>query len=233
MIPVFTFHLSPFTLQFSVFRFQFSVFRSINMVFATNNEHKLREIRQILGNKIEIQSLGDIGCTEEIPEDSDTLEDNALQKARYVAEKYGVDCFADDTGLHVDALNGAPGVYTARFGTMNGFGDSHDSTANIRCLLAKMENKGNRACRFRTVIALVRHTTQAGNSEPELEEHLFEGIVEGRVVHELRGENGFGYDPVFEVEETGLTFAEMGPEGKNAVSHRARAVARLAEFLKA
>ena len=147
------------------------------MVFATNNEHKLREIRQILGNKIEIQSLADIGCTEDIPEDSDTLEGNALQKARYVAEKYGVDCFADDTGLHVDALDGAPGVYTARFGTMNGYGDSHDSTANIRCLLAKMEGKENRTCRFRTVIALVRHTTKSGNSEPALEERLFEVIV--------------------------------------------------------
>lgn len=226
MISVFTFHLSPF-------RFQISVFRLISMVFATNNEHKLREIRQILGSQIEIQSLADIGCTEDIPEDCDTLEGNALQKARYVAEKYAVDCFADDTGLHVDALDGAPGVYTARFGTMNGYGDSHDSTANIRCLLAKMEGKENRTCRFRTVIALVRHTTKSGNSEPELEEHLFEGIVEGRVVHELRGENGFGYDPVFEVEESGLTFAEMGPKGKNAVSHRARAVARLAEFLLA
>ena len=197
------------------------------MVFATNNEHKLREIRQILGDKIEIQSLAEIGCTEEIPEDADTLEGNALQKACYVAEKYGVDCFADDTGLHVDALNGAPGVFTARFGTMNGFGDSHDATANIRCLLAKMEGKQDRNCRFRTVIALVRHSADKAN----FEEHLFEGIVEGKVVTELRGENGFGYDPVFEVEETGLTFAEMGPEGKNAVSHRARAVALLAEFL--
>ena len=197
------------------------------MVFATNNEHKLREIRQILSDKIEIQSLAEIGCTEDIPEDADTLEGNALQKARYVAEKYGVDCFADDTGLHVDALDGAPGVFTARFGTMNGFGDSHDATANIRCLLAKMEGKQDRTCRFRTVIALVRHNADNTNSE----EHLFEGIVEGKVVSALRGENGFGYDPVFEVEETGLTFAEMGPEGKNAVSHRARAVARLTEFL--
>ena len=198
------------------------------MVFATNNEHKLREIRQILGDKIEIQSLAEIGCSEEIPEDADTLEGNALQKARYVAEKYGVDCFADDTGLHVDALDGAPGVYTARFGTMNSFGDSHDATANIRCLLAKMEGKEERTCRFRTVIALVRHSADKTNSE----EHLFEGIVEGKVVTSLRGENGFGYDPVFEVEETGLTFAEMGPEGKNAVSHRARAVSKLAEFLQ-
>lgn len=206
------------------------------MVFATNNEHKLREIRQILGSEIEIQSLADIGCTDEIPEDSDTLEGNALQKARYVAVKYGVDCFADDTGLHVDALNGAPGVYTARFGTMNGFGGSHDAMANIRCLLSKMEGQEDRTARFRTVIALVCHRhpscTSEGGQSPAFDEHLFEGIVEGRIVTALRGDNGFGYDPVFEVEETGRTFAEMGPEGKNAVSHRARAVARLAEFLK-
>lgn len=197
------------------------------MVFATNNEHKLREIRQILGDKTEIQGLSDIGCTEDIPEDSDTLEGNALQKARYVAERYGVDCFADDTGLHVDALDGAPGVYTARFGAMNGFGDSHDSQANIRCLLSKMEGKTDRRCRFRTIIALVRHTDNG-----TLEEHLFEGVVEGKIVTSLRGTNGFGYDPVFEVEDTGLTFAEMGAEGKNALSHRARAVARLAAFLR-
>lgn len=197
------------------------------MVFATNNEHKLREIRQILGDKIEIRSLSDIGCNEDIPEDSDTLEGNALQKARYVAGKYEVDCFADDTGLHVDAIGGAPGVYTARFGSMNGFGDSHDAQANIRCLLSKMKGQENRSCRFRTVIALVRHTGHG-----TLEEHLFEGIVEGKVVATLRGTNGFGYDPVFEVEDTGLTFAEMGAEGKNAVSHRARAVAKLAAFLK-
>lgn len=206
------------------------------MVFATNNEHKLREIRQILGSEMEIQSLADIGCTDEIPEDSDTLEGNALQKARYVARKYGVDCFADDTGLHVNALNGAPGVYTARFGTMNGFGDSHDAMANIRCLLSRMDGREDRTARFRTVIALVcrKHPCCApeGDLSPVFDEHLFEGIVEGRIVTALRGENGFGYDPVFEVEETGLTFAEMGPEGKNAVSHRARAVTRLAEFLK-
>ena len=197
------------------------------MVFATNNEHKLREIRQIFGDKIEIQSLAEIGCTEEIPEDADTLEGNAVQKARYIAEKYGVDCFADDTGLHVDALDGAPGVYTARFGTMNGFGDSHDATANIRCLLAKMEGKENRACRFRTVIALIRHKAEGG-----LEEHLFEGIVRGQIPTEERGTDGFGYDPVFAPEELGKTFAEVGPEVKNEVSHRARAVKKLAAFLK-
>lgn len=207
----------------------------MKIVFATNNSNKLREIRQILGSDIEIQSLSDIGCTEEIPEDSDTLEGNALQKARYVAEKYGVDCFADDTGLHVDALGGAPGVYTARFGTMNGYGDSHDSMANIRCLLDKMKGKAQRTCRFRTVIALVRHPKENSATQqvaqPTLEEHLFEGVVEGKVVETLRGDNGFGYDPVFEVEETGLTFAEMGADGKNALSHRARAVRKLTDFL--
>ena len=197
------------------------------LIMATNNAHKLEEVRQILGDTFTVKGLSDIGCTEDIPETAETLEGNALQKALYISKNYGVDCFADDTGLHVDALDGAPGVFTARFGTMNGFGDSHDATANIRCLLAKMEGKQDRTCRFRTVIALVRHNANNTNSE----EHLFEGIVEGKVVSALRGENGFGYDPVFEVEETGLTFAEMGPEGKNAVSHRARAVARLTEFL--
>ena len=197
------------------------------MVFATNNEHKLREIRQILGDKIEIQSLAEIGCTEEIPEDADTLEGNALQKARYVAEKYGVDCFADDTGLHVDALDGAPGVFTARFGTMNGFGDSHDATANIRCLLAKMEGKEDRNCRFRTVIALVLHKSEGG-----LEEHLFEGIVEGTIIDHMSGSEGFGYDPMFVPEGETRTFAEMSAEEKNAISHRGRAVAKLVEFLQ-
>ena len=192
------------------------------MVFATNNEHKLREIRQILGTQIEIQSLAEIGCTEEIPEDSDTLEGNALQKARYVAEKYGVDCFADDTGLHVDALDGGPGVYTARFGTMNGFGDSHDATANIRCLLSKMEGKDNRQCRFRTVIALVKGGKQ----------HLFEGIVEGTILPQRSGEAGFGYDPVFAPKEAGgLSFAQMTAEAKNAISHRGRATKKFAEHL--
>ena len=199
----------------------------MKIVFATNNAHKLREVQQLLGEEFEVVTPRECGIVEDIPEEQPTLEGNALQKARYVAEKYGVDCFADDTGLHVDALDGAPGVFTARFGTMNGFGDSHDATANIRCLLAKMEGKEDRNCRFRTVIALVLHKSEGG-----LEEHLFEGIVEGKVVTSLRGENGFGYDPVFEVEETGLTFAEMGPEGKNAVSHRARAVSKLAEFLQ-
>ena len=157
------------------------------LVMATNNAHKLEEVRQILGCDFSVKGLNDIGCTEDIPETADTLEGNALQKARYVHEHYGVDCFADDTGLEVDALGGAPGVFTARFGAMNGYGESHDADANIRCLLDKLEGAATRAARFRTVIALV----QGGK------EHLFEGIVEGTILLQRAGKEGFGYDPVF------------------------------------
>ncbi len=188
---------------------------------ATNNEHKLREVRDILGNGFEVKGLADIGCHEDIPETQDTLEGNALQKARYVKEHFGLDCFADDTGLEMEALKGQPGVLTARYGAINGYGESHDSDANIACLLDKLKDKDNRKGRFRTVIALVEGD----------EEHLFEGIVEGRIVSELRGTDGFGYDPVFEPEEAGLTFAEMGPEEKNRISHRGRATQKLAEYL--
>ena len=188
---------------------------------ATNNEHKLREIRQILGDRFQVKGLADIGCNTDIPETSDTLEGNALQKARYVADKFGVDCFADDTGMEVDALGGAPGIYTARYGSLNGYGDSHDSNANIRCILDKLKGQTQRTARFRTVIALVR-----GGKE-----YLFEGRVEGRIVEQLRGTQGFGYDPVFEVEDTGLTFAEMGPQEKNRLSHRGRATEKLVRFL--
>ena len=188
---------------------------------ATNNAHKLEEVRQILGSAYTVKSLNDIGCTEDIPETADTLEGNALQKARYVREHYGVDCFADDTGLEVEALGGAPGVFTARFGSLNGYGESHDSDANIRCLLDKLKDAANRSARFRTVIALVR-----GGKE-----YLFEGRVEGRIVQQLRGTQGFGYDPVFEVQDTGLTFAEMGPDEKNRLSHRGRATEKLVSFL--
>ncbi len=188
---------------------------------ATNNEHKLREIRQILGSRFQVKGLADIGCNTDIPETSDTLQGNALQKARYVAEHFGVDCFADDTGLEVDALGGAPGIYTARYGSINGYGDSHDANANIRCLLDKLSGQTCRTARFRTVIALVR-----GGKE-----YLFEGRVEGRIVQQLRGTQGFGYDPVFEVQDTGLTFAEMGPDEKNRLSHRGRATEKLVSFL--
>ncbi|MBO4662491.1 MAG: RdgB/HAM1 family non-canonical purine NTP pyrophosphatase [Bacteroidaceae bacterium] len=191
------------------------------LIMATNNEHKLREIRQILGDRFQVRGLADIGCNTDIPETSDTLEGNALQKARYVADKFGVDCFADDTGMEVDALGGAPGIYTARYGSLNGYGDSHDSNANIRCILDKLKGQTQRTARFRTVIALVR-----GGKE-----YLFEGRVEGRIVEQLRGTQGFGYDPVFEVEDTGLTFAEMGPQEKNRLSHRGRATEKLVRFL--
>ena len=189
---------------------------------ATNNAHKLEEVRQILGNAFTVKGLSDIGSTEDIPETADTLEGNALQKARYVHEHYGVDCFADDTGLEVDALGGAPGVYTARFGSLNGYGESHDSNANIQCLLDKLKEAETRKARFRTVIALV----QGGK------ETLFEGIVEGVILPQPVGEGGFGYDPVFApIEANGLAFAQMNAEAKNAISHRGRATKKLAEYL--
>ena len=192
------------------------------LIMATNNAHKLEEVRQILGNDFTVKSLRDIGCTEEIPETADSLEGNALQKARYVHEHYGVDCFSDDTGLEVDFLNGAPGVFTARFGAMNGYGESHDADANIRCLLEKLKDADTRTARFRTVIALVQ-----GNKE-----YLFEGIVKGTILPQKVGEGGFGYDPVFApIEADGLAFAQMTPEAKNVISHRGRATQKLAEFL--
>ena len=191
------------------------------LIMATNNEHKLREIRQILGDRYEVKGLKEIGCLEDIPETSDTLEENALQKARYVYEHYGLNCFADDTGLEVEALGGAPGVYTARYGSMNGYGDSHDSDANIACLLDRLQGAATRRARFRTVIALLQ----------EGREHLFEGIVEGDILTERRGLDGFGYDPIFAPIETGISFAEMGPAEKNRISHRGRATQKLVAFL--
>ena len=191
------------------------------LIMATNNEHKLREIRQILSDKYEVKGLKEIGCLEDIPETSDTLEGNALQKARYVYEHYGLNCFADDTGLEVEALGGAPGIYTARYGSMNGYGDSHDSDANIACLLDRLQGAATRKARFRTVIALL----QGGK------EYLFEGIVEGEIATERRGQDGFGYDPIFAPVETGITFAEMGPAEKNRISHRGRATQKLVAFL--
>jgi XTP/dITP diphosphohydrolase len=190
---------------------------------ATNNAHKLEEVRQILGNDFLVRGLAEIGCHEDIPETADTLEGNALQKARYVHDHYGVDCFADDTGLEVTALEGAPGVFTARFGALNGYGESHDADANIQCLLDKLEEAEDRSARFRTVVALVQNG----------EEHLFEGIVEGEILMQKVGEGGFGYDPVFApLEGNGLAFAQMSAEDKNAISHRGRAITKLVEFLK-
>ena len=193
------------------------------IIMATNNAHKLEEVRQILGNEFLVKGLAEIGCHEDIPETADTLEGNALQKARYVHEHYGVDCFADDTGLEVTALEGAPGVYTARFGAMNGYGESHDADANIQCLLDKLKEAEDRTARFRTVVALVQNG----------EEHLFEGIVEGEILIQEVGEGGFGYDPIFApLEGNGLAFAQMSAEDKNAISHRGRAIMKLVEFLK-
>lgn len=188
------------------------------LVFATNNAHKLDEIRAILGDEIEIVSLADIGCHTDIPETADTLEGNALQKARYVYEHYHCDCFADDTGLEVEALDGAPGVHTARYA----YPDRHDPKANTRKLLDALKEKSSRRAQFRTVIALILNG----------EEHLFDGRVEGSIATEKRGTEGFGYDPVFIPEDSGKTFAELGVEAKNRISHRARAVARLCEFLR-
>lgn len=188
------------------------------IVFATNNAHKLDEVRRMLGPGSEVKSMAEIGCTDDIPETAETLEGNALLKARYVAGRYGVDCFADDTGLEVDALGGAPGVYSARYA-----GPGHDSAANTARLLRELEGKTDRRARFRTVIALVRASG---------EEQTVEGQVEGTIAEAPRGNGGFGYDPVFlPLEAGGLSFAEMAPDAKNAISHRGRALAKLLEII--
>lgn len=187
------------------------------LVFATNNAHKLEEIRAILGDKMHVLSLNDINCHEDIPETADTLEGNAALKAEYIFNHYGKDCFADDTGLEVEALNGAPGIYSARYAG----GDGHDSEANMTKLLENMEGKENRKARFRTAICLI----EGG------EKHFFDGIVNGEIIRARRGGSGFGYDPVFMPEGYSETFAEMGNDEKNKISHRARAVAKLCEYL--
>lgn len=191
------------------------------IVFATNNEHKLSEIRSILGEEFEVKSLNDIGCREEIPEDFDTLEDNAAQKAHYIFDKYHVDCFADDTGLEVEALNGEPGVHSARYAE----GTDHDSEANMNKLLQKLDGQDNRNARFRTVIALIQ------KGEPEAKVSLFQGTVYGVITKEKSGAEGFGYDPIFQPDGYDQTFAELGNDIKNNISHRAHAVSKLAEFL--
>ena len=187
------------------------------LVFATNNAHKLEEIRAILGDKVEILSLNDIHCHADIPETADTLEGNAALKAAYIYEHYGLDCFADDTGLEVEALNGAPGIYSARYAG----GEGHDSEANMKKLLREMEGKENRRAQFRTAICLIERG----------KETLFEGIVKGEIIREKRGGSGFGYDPVFVPEGYTETFAEMGSEEKNKISHHARAVQQLCAYL--
>ena len=189
----------------------------MKLVFATNNKHKLDEVRKITSHHpVEIVSLAEINCFDDIPETADTLEGNALQKAHYIQEKSGLNCFADDTGLEVEALNSAPGVYSARYA-----GPGHDSKANMKKLLHEMEGKENRKARFRTVIALVWN----GKT------YTFDGIVNGTITTTKRGENGFGYDPIFIPEGYEQTFAELGNDIKNQISHRAKAVEKLDEFL--
>lgn len=187
------------------------------IIFATNNAHKLSEVQAVLGEEFALVTLRECGITEDIPETADTLEENALQKARYVFEKTGADCFADDTGLEVDALNGAPGVHSARYAT-----DGHDFAANNRLLLKNLEGITERTARFRTVIALIL----------DGKEYTFEGRVEGTIAEEECGAEGFGYDPLFVPSGEIITFAQMSAEAKNAISHRGRAVVELVKFLK-
>src|SRR5574344_1300797 len=189
----------------------------LKLVFATNNAHKLEEIRAILGDKIEILSLSDIDCHTDIPETADTLQGNALLKAQYVYTHYRLNCFADDTGLEVEALNGAPGVHTARYAA----GEQHDSEANMKLLLHNLRYEENRNAQFRTVIALIFNG----------KEYFFEGKVEGDIIKEKRGSEGFGYDPIFVPKGYYKTFAELGADIKNSISHRAKAVELLCKFL--
>lgn len=189
----------------------------MKIVFATNNAHKLQEVQQVLGSEFELVTLRQCGVVEDIPENEPTLEGNALAKARYIYQRTGCDCFADDTGLEVDALGGEPGVRSARYAT-----DGHDDEANKRLLLERLEGVENRAAQFRTAVALI-----LGGKE-----YLFEGIVRGEITSEERGEGGFGYDPLFIPEGFDKTFAELSAEQKNAISHRGRAVRKLAEFLR-
>ncbi|MBQ9100314.1 MAG: non-canonical purine NTP diphosphatase [Paludibacteraceae bacterium] len=186
------------------------------LIFATNNEHKEEEIRNKLGGIFEISTLKEIGCTEEIPEDSGTLEGNALQKAHYLYNNYGCNCFADDTGLEVEVLNNEPGVYSARYA-----GESKDSEANMDKLLYNLKDKSNRNARFRTVIALII----------DGKEYLFEGIAKGIILTERHGSKGFGYDPIFQPDGYNQSFAELTMDEKNRISHRGKAVEKLIEFL--
>lgn len=186
------------------------------IVFATNNPHKLEEARAILAGHVNVLSLSDIGCHDDIPETADTLAGNALIKARWINEKYGIDCFADDTGLMVDALDGAPGVYSARYA-----GEHCSPADNIELLLRNLNGIENRKARFATIVALIK----------DGREYIFEGTVEGKIAKDLKGKEGFGYDPVFVPEDSQLSFAEMSSEEKNRISHRGRAMSKLADFL--
>lgn len=187
------------------------------IVFATNNQHKLIEVRAVLGNEIEIISLEQLDCNDEIPETGNTLEANALIKAKYINEKFGLDCFADDTGLEVDALGGDPGVYSARYA-----GEGQNSRKNMEKLLENLSNTNHRSARFRTVIAFIENENI----------HYFEGKIEGEIIKEPRGNTGFGYDPIFVPKGYSKTFAELGADEKNKISHRALAVKKFADYLK-
>lgn len=193
------------------------IYSVMKIVFATNNAHKLGEVRAVLGGEFELVTLREVGIVEDIPETGATLDENASQKARYVYERTGLDCFADDTGLEVEALNGAPGVRSARYAT-----DGHDFAANNRKLLHELEGKSNRKARFRTVISLIR-----GGEEVQVE-----GVVNGSIAEEEAGCGGFGYDPLFIPDGHTVTFAEMSADDKNAISHRGRAVAELVKVIK-
>lgn len=188
----------------------------MKLVFATNNKHKLQEVRDILGNRIEVLSLSDIDCHDDIPETGTTLEENALIKARWVSEKYNCNCFADDTGLEVAALGGAPGVYSARYA-----GEECNSVANMEKLLQNLTEKTDRSAQFRTVIALIING----------EEILFDGVVKGTITTEKSGDSGFGYDPIFVPEGYDISFAQMGNKEKNSISHRFRATEKLSKYL--
>lgn len=188
------------------------------LVFATNNAHKLKEVADILGDKIELLSLNDIDCHTDIPETADTLEGNALLKSSFIYKNYGLECFADDTGLEVEALDGAPGVYSARYANA----ERHDAQANMLKLLHEMEGEENRKAQFRTAISLIL----------DGKEYLFEGIIKGEITKEKRGDSGFGYDPIFLPAGYDRTFAELGNDIKNKISHRALAVQKLCEFLQ-
>ena len=189
----------------------------MKLVFATNNKHKLLEVRDIVGDRVEVLSLSDIDCHDDIPETADTLQGNALIKARHIYDKYGMNCFADDTGLEVEILGGEPGVYSARYA-----GEECDSEANMLKLLQNLTGKNNRNAQFRTVIALIING----------EERLFNGIVKGTISTEKKGDSGFGYDPIFIPEGYTESFAQMSGEMKNSISHRYRATKQLSDYLK-
>lgn len=190
-------------------------FRAMELVFATNNAHKLEEVQQMVGDKFVLKSLADIGCDDDIPETGVTFQENAQQKTDYLFQKYQVDCFGDDSGLEIDALNGEPGVYSARYS------GSRDMEKNIDLVLEKLQGEENRSARFKTVISLFL----------DGEQHFFEGTVEGRIIASRTGTEGFGYDPIFIPEGYDQTFAEMSLEEKNKISHRSQAVAKLVGFL--